>query len=44
MAVTQTRHVMAGHGGILAPLPGTDFRSAKPKPKSVSQFSGKLVS
>jgi transposase InsO family protein len=37
-----SRHPVARHGGILAPLPGPDRHPSKPK--CVNQFSGKLVS
>ena len=36
------RHPVAGHGGILAPLPGLDRRP--PKPKCVYHFTKNLVS
>ncbi|MGA2802727.1 MAG: hypothetical protein ABSE97_10235 [Verrucomicrobiota bacterium] len=39
-----SRHAVASGRGILTPPPETDLRSAKPKPKSVNQFSEKLVS
>ena len=37
----RSRHPVAGHGGILAPLPGLDRRP--PKPKWVNHFSKNLV-
>ena len=41
---SQTRHVVAGHCGILAPLPGIDCRPPKPKTKCVNHSSKMLVS
>jgi hypothetical protein len=40
----QTRHVVADHGGKLAPLPEADGRPAKPKTKCVNHFAKMLVS
>ena len=39
-----TRHGVAGHGGSLAPLPGTDCRPPKPETKCVNHFSENMVS
>src|SRR5208283_1908429 len=38
------RHSVAADGGNLAPPPGIDYRSPKPKPESVNHFSENLVS
>jgi len=39
-----TRLRGASDGGILAPLPGPDCWPSRPNPKSVTHFSGNLVS
>src|ERR1017187_6663072 len=40
----RTRHVVAGHCGILAPLPGIDRRPSKQETKCVNHFSINMVS